>query len=131
VGDIGDGETLDSLWMAHCQVPPDHRSEVMPGKVEALMTQGIGQAQNIINESSHSITGDSFGFVAQVVPSLVGDNYPKTGISQGSDLGFPSKPGVRKSVQEEDRLPIYWSSQGGMQADAIRQNEVKVYVVHG
>jgi hypothetical protein len=34
-------------------------------------------------------------------------------------------------VQEKDRLPIYWSSQGGMQADAIRQNEVKVDVQHG
>jgi len=78
--------------------PADHGAEVVPSEIEALIPKRIGQLENIMEKGA----------------PLVRFDYPETSSCQLVNLGFPAKPGFRKSVQEKNGFSVFWSRKGGM-----------------
>jgi hypothetical protein len=70
----------------------------VPREIEALIPKGISQPENIMDKGA----------------PLVRYDYPETSSCQLVNLGFPVKPGFRKSVQEKNGFSVFWSRKGGM-----------------
>ncbi len=103
VGDIDDGEFGDALRVEEGGAPGNGGAPVMAGEEEFFCVELIGDGDDVRNQMGHRVVGGAARFVAEVVAALVGDDYPKTGVGEKSDLFVPGIPEFGEAVEEDDQ----------------------------
>jgi len=66
----------------------------------------VDQRENVASQALDAVIGNPPRFVAQVVATLIGNENPIAGRSQGLDLVAPPVPELRESVKQNDQRTI-------------------------
>lgn len=118
VGQVEDDQLLDELRSVLSERPGDGTAPVVADDDGLLAAQVLDDGDDVADEELHLIVFAAFGFVAEVVATLIdGDAVEVAG--EGGHLAAPGVPEVREAVDEEDEGFGFVAEGGVVDFDAI------------
>ena len=108
--------------------PRDAATPVVAGKMEALVAQGPGEADDIGGEVVDAIRRDRFGLVGEVVAALVGDDHAVARLREDAHRAAPRVPELGESVEEDHRRSRCGTGEDDVQCDVADVDTARLEV---
>jgi hypothetical protein len=115
---IEDGQFGDPLRMQKSCAPGDGGAPIVPNKEDSLLTELIGDGDDVGNQFRESVRSNTGRFTAEIVPALIGRDDAKACFSQRFDLLAPAIPEFGKAVKKNDHRTVARARSDGVESHA-------------
>lgn len=119
---VEDGKFFYPPMIAVSEPPRCNTAPIVTDDVHLPAAQRFYESEDVSGDEFDAIRGDARRLGGEIVASLIGNNYAESPLSKEVNLLAPAVPELRKSVKEDEELPIGRPGLNGVEGDAVGLN---------